>query len=165
MKYLSQGAIAILPTLSIFLVGRLFPMDPKESRPDNKPPFQPPSYVFGIVWTYLTIALGAVTAYVLHSSASTGNKRNVNATFKPTIVLLFFSLLGCLNGWLPLFYYKRYAECFWLLVFTTYLSVAYLVTLAYARINPIAIAALAPLSMWLVLATALNGTKYTSSPL
>jgi len=157
----TQGAIAILPTLSIFLVGRLFPMDPKESRPDNKPPFQPPSYVFGIVWTYLTIALGVVTAYVY--STSFGNKRKVNTPFKLAIILLFFSLLACLNGWLPLFYYKKYAECFWLLVFTTYLSIVYLVTLAYARIKPIAIAALAPLSMWLVLATALNGTKYVSN--
>lgn len=144
--------VAALPIIAVFGAGRLFPM-PRETR-ETRAPFQPPSWVFGPMWTYLTLALGFITACILRSINGT---RPLVRRCQPYILAFYFLLVAGLIGWLILYHYQRTTESFWLLVVTTYLAIGYIVYLARCRAKTIWIAALMPLPFWLVLATALNG--------
>lgn len=144
--------VATLPIIAVFAAGRLFPM-PRETR-DTRAPFQPPSWVFGPMWTYLTLALGIVTANVLRSI---NGKQPLIRRYQPYILTFYFFLVACLVGWLVLYHYQRTTESFWLLVVTTYLAIGYVIYLTRCRVKTLWVAALVPLPFWLVLATALNG--------
>lgn len=144
--------VALLPIIAVFAAGRLFPM-PRETR-DTRAPFQPPSWVFGPMWTYLTLALGIVTANVLRSI---NGKQPLIRRYQPYILTFYFFLVACLVGWLVLYHYQRTTESFWLLVVTTYLAIGYVIYLTRCRVKTLWVAALVPLPFWLVLATALNG--------
>ena len=144
--------VTALPIIAVFGTGRVFPM-PRETR-ETRAPFQPPSWVFGPMWTYLTLALGIVTANVLRSI---NGKQPLVRRCQPYILAFYFFLVACLVGWLILYHYSRTTECFWLLVVTTYLAIGYMVYLARCRTKASWVAALMPLPFWLVLATALNG--------
>ena len=132
--------VAALPIIAVFAAGRLFPM-PRDTR-ETRAPFQPPSWVFGPMWTYLTLALGIVTA---------------NSMKQPYVLPFYFLLIAGLVGWLVLYHYRRTTESFWLLVVTTYLAISYVIHLSRCRVKAVWVAALLPLPFWLVLATALNG--------
>lgn len=61
------AVVALFPLLAVFGTGRLFPM--KQEPPK---PYQPPGYVFGIVWTILTLMVGVSTALVMHTTNRVG---------------------------------------------------------------------------------------------
>ena len=50
-----QAFISFLPRVSISIFGKLFPI--KQS---YKPIFQPPDWVFPIIWSYNTLSLGFI---------------------------------------------------------------------------------------------------------
>jgi len=137
--------ISILPMISIFLTGRLYPM--KEDTYQSK--FEPPSWVFGVVWTYLTLSFGYVSARVIFNSKGWERK---------SVIWFYVSILVGLVLWLPLFYYKRYANSFWLLIMITYMSIGYVMLLSYMKRKEVV--ALVPLCMWVALASCLNGVIY-----
>lgn len=141
--------VAFLPIVAVFSAGRLFPM-PREPREPRDAPFQPPSWVFGPVWTYLTLALGLVTAGILRSNSKLQRKSYAFYAF-------YVILVACLVGWLILYHYQLFIQSFWLLVVTTYIAISYVVYMAKCRVKSSWIMALIPLPFWLVLATALNG--------
>ena len=138
---MSSIFLTCLPLISIFLVGYYFP----PSKTEYQPVFQPPSVVFSIVWTYVTLALGGVTVTALLRSAS-------------SVLIFYFLLLLALNGWLVLNYFHYYRESFYLLLLTSFIAIVYQFYLAYLKI-PYSFLLL-PLPFWLVLATALNGSIY-----
>ena len=56
--------LSIVPITAVFGTSMVFPMKPS---PPKK--YQPPGFVFGIVWTILTLQLGISTALVWHASS------------------------------------------------------------------------------------------------
>jgi tryptophan-rich sensory protein len=125
-------------------MGSYFP----PSKTNYQPIFQPPSIVFSLMWTYITLAFGGVTASVL---------QNENAN-KFTIIMFYLVLLLTLNSWLVLNYFNHYQKSFYLLLTTTFIAISYLSYLA--TINTKYFWFLLPLPLWLVIATALNATIY-----
>lgn len=143
MTNLVSVVLSIVPLFSIFLFGRVFP----PGKDTYKPVFQPPNWVFGVVWAYVSIAFGGVTAVAW------------NKLSDPTFILLFYVLilLGLLV-WLPLSTFKRYACSFALLVCLSFLTIGYVVYLSHKQV--IECIALLPLPFWLILASCLNGVIY-----
>lgn len=135
-----EALISFLPIVSISIFGKLFPI--KQS---YHPIFQPPNWVFPIIWSYNTLSLGLITSQIL--------KNNDN----PFIYILYFSIVFCLNYWLYLNSKSKIKKSFYLLVVTTYLSILYCTFLtSYSRLSYI----LLPIPFWLTLASCLNGVIY-----
>lgn len=137
--------ITILPIISIFSLGALFP--PSDTA--YTPVFQPPGWVFGMVWTYVSLALGAVSTFAVHTY---GDHTLVTLTF---YALILFGLLV----WLPINHYGNYGVGYELLLCTTFLATGYIGYLGVLGVRwPVV--ALLPLPFWLVIATSLNGVIY-----
>ena len=124
----------ILPFLSIFIMGRVFPPNS-----DYRPIFQPPNYVFGIAWTYISIVFGLSYLYIKNSGK-----------------LLYFTILLLLTTWLPVFYYKYYQASFYLNIITTLLTAIYIHNIENWVVRLLVL----PMLIWLILATSLNGVIY-----
>jgi tryptophan-rich sensory protein len=137
--------MALLPMISIFATGTLFPPSDAEYRPI----FQPPGWVFGVVWTYVSLAFGLVSTF-------TFVKYEDSAWF----TLLFYVLiLGSLLAWLPVNHSKSYGIGFGILVCATFLAIGYVGYLGNLGAS-LPTAALLPLPFWLTIATSLNGVIY-----
>lgn len=135
-----QAFISFLPIVSISIFGKLFPI--KQS---YKPIFQPPDWVFPIIWSYNTLSLGFITNQILKTHNN------------PFIYILYFSIVFCLNYWLYLNSKSKIKKSFYLLVVTTYLSILYCIFLTnYSNLSYV----LLPLPLWLTLASCLNGVIY-----
>ena len=141
-KILIDIILSILPILTIFIVGRLFPI-PSDI---YKPIFQPPNWVFPIIWTYITLTFGILSAYAFKKT------KNVS------ILVFYFILLGLLNSWLVINHYKLYKQGFIVLILTTYTSILYLYFLINKKIKFTLL--LLPFPFWLILASCLNGVIY-----
>lgn len=144
-------AFAALPTLLIFLVGRAFPMDSDT----YSPVFEPPGWTFGVIWSYLTVAFGVVSVSAMrHKGATT--IRGIRSRY--VVAAFYVSILAGLVAWLPIFYYRKYAASFGLLLGLTVLSVLYVMWLSYIRCG--CTFALVPLCAWLTVAACLNAAIY-----
>jgi tryptophan-rich sensory protein len=139
-----SSLMSILPIISIFLVGNYFP----PSKQEYRPVFQPPGWVFGVVWTYITLVFGFVSAKAIDKS-------------KGVVGLFYVVLLALLNGWLVINSKKWYEVGFNWLFITSCISISYIVYLGY--IGEKSGVLLWPMSFWLVVATALNGVIYDKS--
>ena len=115
-----QFIVVFLPIISIFLTGQFFPVN---NQP-YKPIFQPPNYVFPIIWTYITLTVG----YFSNQLFIKGNYKYLNVT-------LYLIILVCLNSWLVIYHNKKYKFAFSLLVATSYLSVIYMAIMANQKIK------------------------------
>lgn len=129
--------ISIVPLLVIFGSNFIFPV-----RRDNyRPSFQPPNFIFPIIWVYIAISMGLVR----------GNTRISN--------YLFFSILILFVLWTILQYYENYGYSFLTLLVVTCISIVYMVTLS-REIGDHKTFYLLPLPVWLVIASTLSGTIY-----
>lgn len=135
--------ISLLPLVSIFLLGHFFPAGNQVYTPF----FQPPGWVFGVVWTIVSLVFGTVSAIALN--------RLSNRTY---IYLFYIGILTGLLAWLPLNSYKYYSASFYLLVVLSYISVGYIVYLSYQRVMECVV--MLPLPFWLIFASCLNGVIY-----
>ena len=59
------GCICIFPILCVFISGKVFPTDHTSY---TRPSFQPPGWVFSVVWSYITASLGIVTALAVYGA-------------------------------------------------------------------------------------------------
>ena len=143
MNYLSL-LLTFLPIVSINTMGFFF--NPGGGT-QYKPIFQPPNWLFGLIWTYITLSFGIVSAKAYKTIKS-----------KHTLLILYFILLLLLNLWLVLNDKKLYKQSFWLLVITSWVSIIYLMYLANNNVKYIWW--LLPLPFWLILASCLNGVIY-----
>jgi tryptophan-rich sensory protein len=112
----------------------------------QKPPFSPPNWVFGPVWTVLYGTM-AVAAWLVWRGTATGEAR---------LPLLLFAVQLCLNvAWSAVFFGLRQPG--WAFLEICLLWVAIGVTLAlFVRISPLAGWLMAPYLLWVSFAAVLN---------
>lgn len=141
MKVLAAVLIFILPFLVLFSVGRIFPVNQKE-----KIIFQPPSYVFGIVWSIVSILLGFVTAqYYLR-------------TQKWIVLVFYFGLLVLWSLWIILNFYEKKIWSLCTILTSLILLMMYVSFFIYERHLNIATVVFSVIALgWLSFACALNG--------
>ena len=145
--------IILFPIVSISIVGEYFPVQ----RLNYKPRFQPPDWVFGVVWTYVTLAFGYIT-----SQAFSGN---IPLEKQHYVLLMYFNILFLLNYWLVVNSKKEYKTGFYVLLGSLFLSVIYVVYLSsifteYKASGYKLVLGLLPLPFWLGIATSLNACIY-----
>ncbi len=172
-----QTCIVLLPIVSIFITGIKYPV----KQQIIKPVFQPPDWVFSVVWTYITLALGFITnmfykkvnTITISTSNWPGLLTNmvINKTFvleRVIIMCFYFIILLLLNSWLVLNYNDSYEASFYVLVFSCFISimyVCYLCYISYGVDDRFQVVFLLPLPFWLCIASCLNGVVYQYSTL
>jgi tryptophan-rich sensory protein len=112
----------------------------------RKPSFQPPAWVFGVVWTTLYTMLGLALAIVLREPPS---KRRRDALW------LFGGQLALNFAWSPVFFGMQMIDVA-LVVIVAMLAMALATARYFRSIYPIAGWLMLPYLLWLCLATALN---------
>ena len=114
--------------------------------PLQKPAFQPPPWMFGVVWTLLYTLLGIALAIVFNTPPS---KERRDALW------LFGGQLALNFAWSPVFFGIHMIDVA-LLVIVAMLVMALAAARAFRRIKPVAGWLMLPYLLWLCLATALN---------
>jgi translocator protein len=112
----------------------------------NKPPFQPPAWMFGVVWTILYALLGVALALVLNVPASK-ERRDALWLFGGQLVLNY--------AWSPVFFGWRMIDVA-LVVIVAMLLMSLAAARYFRRISKLAGLLMLPYLLWLCLATALN---------
>ena len=114
----------------------------------KKPSWQPPSWVFGPMWTTLYLLMGAASWLLWTATAAPASLRAAS--------LGLYALQLALNlAWTPLFTAGHTKAALALLLVLDIVVLQLIVAAAYVR--PLAAALLVPYFLWLALATALNG--------
>lgn len=112
----------------------------------EKPSFQPPSYLFGIVWPILYGLIGLALAIVVHARGAAGRG----------LAIGLFALQFVVNlAWSPLFFgMHQVSFAFWWILLMLALAIA--ATFAFARVRRAAAWLMVPYLAWLCFAAALN---------
>lgn len=120
----------------------------KNKIPKVNSPYNPPPWVFGIVWPILYLLLGYAAYLIGKGTGGTGGQR-INS------LVFFFIHLFFLIIWWPIFVY--YPNPFYssITLFVLACSAVYLYYL-YSKINIIAAYCLVPYILWLFFATFLS---------
>ena len=140
---LSKFIMGILPIISIFVTGQFYPADNQPYRPV----FQPPNWVFPVIWSYITLSFGLTNVIALDK---------VNNPF--ILVTFYLVILFMLNFWLYLNSENLFKTGFYWLLITAYISVLYLCFLVNQKFNLWYFNI--PLSFWLIIASCLNAVIY-----
>ncbi len=114
----------------------------------NKPPFSPPNWVFGPVWTLLYTLMG-VACYLIWIQKNSTAKKQAQALFLIQLIL---------NGiWTPVFFgFKQIEIALGIIIL---LVIAVLLTIiSFYRIKPLAAYLLIPYLLWISFATLLNAS-------
>ena len=114
--------------------------------PLRKPSFQPPAWMFGVVWTLLYALLGIALAIVLREPPS---KQRRDALW------LFGGQLALNFAWSPIFFGLHMVDVA-LVVLIAMLVMALAAARYFRRLNSISGWLMLPYLLWLCLATALN---------
>lgn len=114
--------------------------------PLQKPSFQPPAWMFGVVWTILYALLGTALAIILNEPPS---KQRRDALW------LFGGQLALNFAWSPVFFGMHMIEVA-LIIILVMLVIALAAARYFRRLRPVAGWLMLPYLLWLCLATALN---------
>lgn len=118
----------------------------------NKPAFNPPSWIFGPVWTLLYLMMG-VSAWLLWRRAG----------FASAAIKLWLLQLALNAAWTPVFFGAQ--EMGWALVVIIAMWAAILATIVAAlRVSKPAALLLVPYLLWVSFATVLNATLWHLNP-
>ncbi len=130
------GALVTTPRIPIWYAGL------------NKPPFSPPNWLFGPVWTILYIVM-AVAAWRVWLVPATPQRRRD--------ALIWFAVQLALNaGWSPVFFgLGQPAAAFFVIVLL--LAAIVLTTRKFLAIDRVAGLMMFPYLAWVAFATVLNG--------
>lgn len=112
----------------------------------EQPDFQPPPWVFGVVWTALYALMGLALAAIWNEPPSKERSQAFN---------LFFAQLALNYAWSPVFFGGHMIEI-GLLLLVVILVVALATAKAFRKIRPVAGWLMLPYLLWLCLALALN---------
>ncbi len=117
----------------------------------NKPSWNPPSWIFGPVWTTLYVMMGIALYLVWKAEASSILKKTAITLFVIQFILNFF--------WSFIFFYQQ--EMGWALVEIIVMWVFILLTIfAFANVSKTAAWLLVPYICWVSFATILNYTLW-----
>jgi tryptophan-rich sensory protein len=112
----------------------------------QKPSFQPPAWMFGVVWTMLYTLLGLALALILQEPPSS-QRRDALWLFGGQLALNF--------AWSPVFFGMHMIDVA-LLVLIVMLIMALTAARYFRRIRPVAGWLMLPYLLWLCMAVALN---------
>jgi tryptophan-rich sensory protein len=113
----------------------------------NKPFFNPPSWLFGPVWTFLFILIGISLYLVIRTKADKEIKKRA---------YILFAIQWLLNiGWTYFFFYLR-NPLLGLIEIIVLLVAIILCTVYFYRINKVAAYLLIPYILWVSFASVLN---------
>lgn len=116
----------------------------------NRPPFNPPNWLFGPVWTTLYILLGISLFLIWKQSAS--KERN--------LAIFVFLLQQALNfGWSFIFFYFNMIGFALIEIILLWISIIIMLILFY-KIKPMAAYINIPYLIWVTFATILNASYY-----
>jgi len=116
----------------------------------NRPPFNPPNWLFGPVWTTLYILLGISLFLIWKQSAS--KERN--------LAIFVFLLQQALNfGWSFIFFYYNMIGFALIEIILLWISIIIMLVLFY-KIKPMAAYINIPFLIWVTFATILNASYY-----
>jgi tryptophan-rich sensory protein len=132
------GQIATFPNLAPWYAGLA------------KPPFNPPNWIFGPVWTTL-YALMAFAAFRIHRLAPSPEKSRA--------LVLFYAQLALNAAWSWLFF-AAHSPLLGLIDVVPQLAVVIAAVVCFSRLDRIAGLALAPLALWVAFATLLNASVW-----
>ena len=144
MALLTIPAIVIVGTLIGYLSNSGFSNG--WYAPLQKPSFQPPGWVFGVVWTTLYTLLGLALAIVLQQPPSRERRDGL---------WLFGGQLALNFAWSPVFFGMHMIDV-GLVVILTMVVMALAAARYFRRLSPLAGWLMLPYLLWLCLATALN---------
>jgi translocator protein len=150
MKNTLKFIIAIAAPLAIGALGSYFTISEIKSwyQTINKPSFNPPSYVFGPVWTILYILIGISFFFIWQNNTATSK-------LKTTAIALFVTQLVLNFLWSVLFFNQH--QIGWALVDIVLLWLSILLMiLSFAKINILSAWLLVPYISWVSFATILN---------
>ncbi len=112
----------------------------------ENPAFQPPGWVFGVVWTTLYTMLGIALAVILNARPS---------KLRSAALALFFVQLALNFAWSPIFFGAQMIEVALVTILVMFFTATATANL-FRRIRPVAGWLMLPYLLWLCLATALN---------
>ena len=111
----------------------------------TKPAFQPPSWLFGVMWTALYALMGLAVAVIWNEPSKA----------RTTALILFFVQLALNYAWSPTFFGSQMIDVA-LLLLGAILVLALITAKSFKNIRPVAGWLLLPYLLWLCLAVALN---------
>lgn len=116
----------------------------------KKPPFNPPNYIFGPVWTVLYILLGA-GLYLIVSSPQAPTR---------TTALIVFGVQLLLNfSWSFLFFYFKLPGTAFVEILILWAAILTMIV-AFFRVSPAAAYLQIPYLLWVSFASILNGSVW-----
>ena len=144
----SLGAVAGIAIVAIYVIGSGLWVNTGDNwyRTLNQPSWQPPGYIFGIIWPYNFIVLGIAAVTIAQRATTTTT----------LIYLSFFALsVACALIWAYQFYRPHNLEFAVITLFGTALLTLPMLVIAFRTSIPIGIA-LVPYQVWVATAATLS---------
>ena len=144
----SLGAVAGIAIVAIYVLGSGLWVNTGDNwyRTLNQPAWQPPGYIFGIIWPYNFIVLGIAAVTIAQRATSTAT----------LIYLTFFALsVACALIWAYQFYRPHNLEFAVIALFGTVLLTLPMMVIAFRTSIPIGFALL-PYQLWVATAATLS---------
>lgn len=156
--YMSKGniiklIISLALPLAIGYIGSIFTgnsIDDGWYASLNQPSFNPPSSVFGPVWTILYVLMG-ISLYMVWTQVPGKRRENALGVFALQLLLNFL--------WSLFFFYFKDIEIALLDIIALWISIVIMIWLFY-RVKPLAGLLNIPYLLWVTFATALNIAYY-----
>ena len=144
----SLGAVAGIAIVAIYVIGSGLWVNTGDNwyRTLNQPAWQPPGYIFGIIWPYNFIVLGIAAVTIAQRASSTAT----------LIYLTFFALsVACALIWAYQFYRPHNLEFAVIALFGTALLTVPMMVIAFRTSIPVGFALL-PYQAWVATAATLS---------
>ena len=144
----SLGAVAGIAIVAIYVIGSGLWVNTGDNwyRTLNQPAWQPPGYIFGIIWPYNFIVLGIAAVTIAQRATSR----------TALIYLTFFALsVACALIWAYQFYRPHNLQFAVIALFGTALLTLPMVVIAFRTSIPIGFALL-PYQLWVATAATLS---------
>jgi tryptophan-rich sensory protein len=144
----SLGSVAGIAIVAIYVIGSGLWVNTGDNwyRTLNQPSWQPPGYIFGIIWPYNFIVLGIAAVTIAQRATTTTT----------LIYLTFFALsVACALTWAYQFYRPHNLEFAVIALFGTALLTLPMLVIAFRTSIPIGFA-LVPYQVWVATAATLS---------
>ena len=140
LRILGSTLLFLLAPVTLFIFGRLFPVTQS-----TKILFQPPSWVFGVVWSIISILLGFISAKLLWDSSNY------------VYLTLYFTILLLWCAWIIANHKRKKAMTLLFLILSGLFVVGYVMYLSYFKYIIFSVLLLVISVSWLLFASSMNG--------